>query len=122
MNRLALLVGLAIMELAWIYPWSLLLGVWVTPERSRELLSPASILALLMVGALATQGVVRTIGARRPGQAFLLALGVVGILTGARLALEVRGDGEQVCVVDDAHRGRLAPWGDGRHDDCAARR
>ena len=73
------------MELCWVYPWSLLGGAWATPEQPRALLSPLSVLGLLLVGALATQLVLRMFGPRRIGQVVLVALGVVCIALAVRV-------------------------------------
>ena len=55
MNRFTLTVGLAAMDLCWIAPWALVLGLWTDASRSGPLLSPASILALVLAAALSTQ-------------------------------------------------------------------
>ena len=36
MNRLSLTLGLAAMDACWIYPWSVLLGLWIDPARPRR--------------------------------------------------------------------------------------
>jgi hypothetical protein len=84
-NRLALLFGIAAMELCWVYPWSVLGGAWATPEHPRALLSPASVLGLLLIGGLATQGILRAFGPRRIGQVVLVALGVLCIALAVRV-------------------------------------
>jgi len=55
MNRFTLTVGLAAMDLCWMAPWALVLGLWTDASSSRPLLSPASILALVLAAALSTQ-------------------------------------------------------------------
>lgn len=52
MNRLALTIGLAAMDTAWLYPWSLLLGLWVPTTSGRPLLATPSIFGLLLSAAL----------------------------------------------------------------------
>jgi hypothetical protein len=83
-SRLALLVGMSIMELGWVYPWSLLLGTWIAPSQPRTLLSPASVLGLVLVAGLTTHFIVRRIGTRRAAQTLLISLGIVGVLLAVR--------------------------------------
>lgn len=45
-------LGLAAMELCWLYPWSLLFGLWVRPEAGSALLEAPSVLGLLLLGYL----------------------------------------------------------------------
>jgi hypothetical protein len=42
------------MDLCWVYPWCVLLGVWTDASRTAGLLSPLSVLALILLGAWST--------------------------------------------------------------------
>ena len=93
MNRFTLTVGLAAMDLCWIAPWALVLGLWTDASRSRPLLSPASILALVLAAALSTQVLGRpAVRSRR----VRIGLGCVG-----GLASLLAPDSEHIEYVDD---------------------
>jgi hypothetical protein len=83
-SQLPLLVGLAVMEALWVYPLGLLLGVWLTTDRARPLLSAPSVFALVLIGALATQLVVRRLPTVSSRQWTLLALGAACIAVAVR--------------------------------------
>ena len=94
--RLAARAGLTAMELCWLYPWAMLLGVWVAPVSSQglaaPLLSAASVLALLGLGQAVTRNV-----SRRGWPLRLSQLAVVGI-------------GALTAFVLVALQYSLAPW------------
>jgi hypothetical protein len=85
MNRALLTIGLAAMQVCWIFPWTLLVVRWAQGDPERPLLGAASMLALLLLGALATRLVIRFVGVRRGGQITLVALGVLVVLAAVRL-------------------------------------
>jgi len=75
-NRALLTLGLAAMQVCWIYPWSLLLVRWIQGDPERPLLSGLSMLVLLLLGAFATRLVIRALGVRRVGQLTLVGSGL----------------------------------------------
>lgn len=54
MNRLLLTCGLALMDVCWVYPWSVLIGIWTEPNRTAPLLSVPIILPILVIAAAST--------------------------------------------------------------------
>ena len=86
MNRLLLTCGLAGMTLCWLYPWSVLLGLWARPSlaQARPLLGPGSIGLLLLLGAAGTHFVGRRAGAGRRSQLSLALLGLGAALLAVR--------------------------------------
>jgi hypothetical protein len=42
------------MDLCWVYPWCVLLAAWTDPARNAGLLSPVSVLGLVLLGAWST--------------------------------------------------------------------
>jgi MFS family permease len=85
MNRLALTIGLAAMDLCWVYPWSVLLGLW-SGGAPRPLVSAPYVFGLIVLGAIASQALGRVAVTRR---SLRLALAGVG---GAAAAGAVRMD------------------------------
>jgi hypothetical protein len=84
MNRLLLNLGLAAMEVCWLAPWAALLGLWTDGSGLHQLLSPASIVALVLLGSLSTQVLGRR-AARTKGVRFVLVgLGVLVALLAVR--------------------------------------
>ena len=79
MNRLALTIGLAAMDLCWVYPWSLLLGLW-SGGVPRPLVSALNVFGLVLLGALAIQAAGRVAVTRR---GLRLALAGVGAAAAA---------------------------------------
>jgi len=77
-NRLTLTCGLALMDTCWLYPWSMLLGVWAEPGRGAALLSAPVILALILLAALATHVLGRL--ARRKPRAARVVLASLAVL------------------------------------------
>jgi len=92
MNRALLMVGLGCMQACWIYPWSLLVTRWVDADAPRALLSPLSVVGLILLGALATRTIIRYLGTGRPGQVSLMLLGLVVVLLAVRLDQFPGGD------------------------------
>jgi len=84
-NRVALTVGLVLMDVCWVYPWSALLGVWTDPPRDNGVLSAATILGVLLLSASATYLLGKRLGRTRKAKlvmatlATLVAIGVVRI-------------------------------------------
>ena len=85
MNRLTLTLGLAAMDLAWVYPWSVLLGMWTNLARPTPLLSPLSVFGLALLGALSTQSLGRPAARNRRWRFALVSLGVLAVLLAVRL-------------------------------------
>jgi hypothetical protein len=85
MNRFTLTLGLAAMDVCWISPWALLLGLWTDAASARPLLSPPSILALILAGALSTQALGRPALGSRPLRVALVCIGGLAALLAVRL-------------------------------------
>jgi hypothetical protein len=84
MNRLSLTVGLAAMDLCWVYPWSVLIGLW-SGGPGRPLLSPAGVFGMVVLGALTTQGLGRYAANRRSLRLGLAGLGAATASAAVRL-------------------------------------
>jgi len=84
-NRLTLTLGLAAMDVCWVTPWAILVGLWTDLSHPRTLLSPASIFALVLLGALATQIFGRRAVDNRAARSGLVGLGVLVVLLAVRL-------------------------------------
>jgi Domain of unknown function (DUF4129) len=84
-NRLSLTIGLAAMDLCWVTPWSILLGLWTDLAHPRPLLSPPSVFALVLLGALSTQALGRRAVHSRAARSGLVGLGVLAVLVAVRL-------------------------------------
>ena len=84
-NRLSLTLGLAAMDLCWVTPWAVLLGLWTDLSRPRALLSPPSVFALVLLGALTTQTLGRRAVHNRAAALGLVGLGVLAVLLAVRL-------------------------------------
>ncbi|MCA1646372.1 MAG: hypothetical protein LC797_13240 [Chloroflexi bacterium] len=84
MNQLSLNLGLVAMEVCWLTPWAVLLGLWTDASRPGQLLSPPSILALVLLGSLSTRTVGRRAAGSRTIRFGLVALGVVLTLAAVR--------------------------------------
>ena len=70
LNRVALTVGLVLMDVCWAYPWSALLGTWTDPPRDNGILSAVTILAILLLSAATTYLLGKRMGrARAPALA-----------------------------------------------------
>jgi Domain of unknown function (DUF4129) len=85
MNRLSLTLGLVAMDVCWVMPWSVLLGLWLDLSKPRALLSPPSVFALVLLGALTTQYVGRRAVHNRGARAALVGIGVLAVLLAVRL-------------------------------------
>jgi hypothetical protein len=77
-NRLTLTGGLALMDMCWLYVWSVLIGLWADPGRGGGLLSAPVILGLLLASALATHVLGRP--ARTRPRAARVALATLAVL------------------------------------------
>ncbi|HET6319011.1 MAG TPA: DUF4129 domain-containing protein [Chloroflexota bacterium] len=107
MNRALLTLGLAAMQVCWIYPWSLLVVRWIQGEPERPLLSGATMLLLILLAAFATRVVIRTVGVARTGQLTLIGTGLAIVLVavwlnqypGADLAESLGGLASAVMVL-----------------------
>jgi hypothetical protein len=85
-NRLTLTIGLALMDTCWLFPWSMLLGVFAEAARGAALLSAPIILALLLLAALATHLLGRAARRNPRGARVLLAgLAVVAATLAVRI-------------------------------------
>ncbi|HEY2596279.1 MAG TPA: DUF4129 domain-containing protein [Chloroflexota bacterium] len=84
MNRATLTAGLALMDLCWAYPWCVLLGVWTDASRTAGLLSPVSVLALVLLGAWSTTLLGRVTRQGRRGRYALAALALVAATISVR--------------------------------------
>jgi hypothetical protein len=80
------------MQACWIYPWTLLVTKWVDGEASRALLSPLSVVGLILLGAFSTRLIIRYLGTTRPGQVSLVLLGLLVVLLAVRLDQFPGGD------------------------------
>ena len=85
MNRGAINLGLVAMEVCWLTPWVVLVGLWTDASQPRQLLSPASILALVLLGSLSTQVLGRNAATNRATRFALVGLGVMVTLVAVRL-------------------------------------
>ena len=85
MNRLSLNLGLVAMEVCWLVPWAMLLGLWIDARQMHQLLSPPSILAIVLLGSLSTQAFGRRAAATRGMRLGLAVLGVLVSLIAVRL-------------------------------------
>jgi hypothetical protein len=84
MNRLSLTVGLAAMDLCWIYPWSLLLGLW-SGGQLQPLVSAPNVFGLVLAGALTTQAFGRLAATRRGVRLALAGVGAVAAAIAVRI-------------------------------------
>ena len=84
-NRLSLNLGLVAMEVCWLVPWAVLLGLWTNSAQFHQLLSRASIAAIVLLGSLSTQALGRRAAANRRIRLGLVALGVLVSLIAVRL-------------------------------------
>jgi hypothetical protein len=84
MNRATLTGGLALMDLCWAYPWCVLLGVWTDTPRTTGLLSPISVLALVLFGAWSTALLGRVTRLGRRGRYALAMLALVAATISVR--------------------------------------
>jgi hypothetical protein len=84
-NRLSLTLGLAAMDLCWVTPWAVLLGSWADPARPRALLSPPSVFALVLLGALSTQLLGHGAVHNRAMRGGLVGLGLLAVLLAVRV-------------------------------------
>jgi hypothetical protein len=83
-NRLSLTLGLAAMDLCWVVPWAVLIGLWTDPSQPRALLSPPSVYALVLLGALTTQTLGRRAVHNRGARSGLVGVGVLAVLVAVR--------------------------------------
>jgi hypothetical protein len=79
-NRLSLTMGLALMDVCWVYPWAVLVGLWSDLARPRPLLSPLSVFGLVMLAALSTEALGRRAVTSRAVQLGVALLGVAMVL------------------------------------------
>lgn len=86
MNRWTLTVGLALMDTCWLYPWSLLIGVWADSSRGGALLSAPVILLLLLAAAVAMHLLGRT--SRKHPRRARVGLAALGLLA-ATIAVRI---------------------------------
>jgi hypothetical protein len=84
MNRLSLTLGLTAMDMCWLFPWAVLIGLWTDPARPRALLSPASVFGLVLLGALTTQTLGRRAVSNRAARFGLVGVGVLAVLVAVR--------------------------------------
>lgn len=75
-------------ESAWLYPWSLAVGMWLT-GNARPILAFPALLAVLLLAATGTQATVRAHGRPRLARAAFIALGVAvaGLLALSQIPL-----------------------------------
>jgi hypothetical protein len=84
-NRLSLNLGLVAMEVCWLIPWAVLLGLWIEASQSHQLLSPLSIAALVLLGSLSTQALGRRAATSRGMRLALVGLGLLLALVAVRV-------------------------------------
>src|SRR3979411_3375267 len=85
MNRLSLNLGLAAMEVCWLVPWAVLLGLWTDSAQPKQLLAPPSIAAIVLLGSLSTQALGRRAAGSQKMRLAIAALGVAVSLIAVRL-------------------------------------
>src|ERR1700738_3875252 len=85
LNRLSLNLGLVAMEVCWLVPWAVLLGLWTDPSHLHQLLSPLSILAIVLLGSLSAQALGRQAATSRGMRLGLVGLGLLVTLVAVRL-------------------------------------
>lgn len=85
MNRLSLNLGLVAMEVCWLVPWAVLFGLWTDSAHLGQLLSPPSILALVLLGSLSTQALGRRAARSQGMRLVVVSLGVVVTLVALRI-------------------------------------
>src|SRR3979411_3254380 len=85
MNRLSLNLGLAAMEVGGLLPWAVLLWLWTDSARPKQLLSPLSIAAIVLLGSLSTQALGRRAGGSRAMRLGIVGVGVLVSLLAVRL-------------------------------------
>lgn len=84
-NRVALTLGLVLMDVCWLYPWSALLGTWTDPPRENGLLSPATILAILLLSAATTYMLGRLLGRARQAKLTMAGLATLVAIAAVRV-------------------------------------
>jgi Domain of unknown function (DUF4129) len=84
-NRLSLTLGLAAMDVGWVTPWAVLLGLWTDRSEPRALLSAPSVFALVLFGALSTQTLGRRAVHNRGARFGLVGLGALAVMVAVRL-------------------------------------
>jgi Domain of unknown function (DUF4129) len=84
-NRAGLTLGLGLMDVCWAYPVAVLLGVWADSRRDTGLLSAATILVLLLLGAAATHVLGARVGRGRKARAALAGTAIVASLVTVRV-------------------------------------
>jgi hypothetical protein len=84
-TRLALTLGLTLMDTCWLAAWAVLLGRFSDPVRGAPLLSAVSILLLQLLAAFTTEHLGRRALTRRGWRIALLSLGVLAVLVAVRI-------------------------------------
>ncbi len=84
MNRALLTLGLAAMGVCWLYPWSLLAALWLGDTAGSGLLSPLTMLALVLLGAAYTTFALRRLG-KHHAQAALIGGALLASLVAVRI-------------------------------------
>src|SRR5216683_6185780 len=84
-NRLSLSLGLAAMEVCWLVPWAVLLGLWTDSARPKQLLAPPSIAAIVLLGSLSTQALGRSAAGSRTMRLVIAGLGLLVSLIAVRI-------------------------------------
>jgi hypothetical protein len=81
-SRLWLTLGLAGMELCWMYPWVVLLGAWTAQPTG--LVSAFDVVVLAIFGALVSLGFGKAAARTRTGRAAIASVGLFGALLAVR--------------------------------------
>jgi hypothetical protein len=84
MNRASLVGCLALMDLCWVMPWSVLVGLWLGQTPGRPLISAPAVLALVLLGATSTHALGRRVASSQAARLLLASLGVVAALAVVR--------------------------------------
>jgi hypothetical protein len=86
-NRLSLTVGIALMDTCWVAPWAVLLALWSNRTDGGGLLSPLTLLALILLGAWTTHLFGQRARTGRMARIGLASLGAIGAVTAVRVDL-----------------------------------
>ncbi len=73
------------MEVCWLVPWAVLLGLWTDARQLRLLLSPASIAAIVLLGSLSTLALGRRAAGSRTMRLAVAGLGLAVSLIAVRV-------------------------------------
>src|SRR5437016_3099133 len=73
------------MEVCWLIPWAVLLGLWTDARQMHQLLNPLSIAAIVLLGSLSTLALGRRAAGSRAMRLGLVGMGVLVSMIAVRL-------------------------------------